>query len=288
MTTDILQPEAALHDAADFDAFFASAAAGLLMEKIIARMARADIVSFDVFDTVLLRDGKSELHRFADFATRFADGLTAAGGAPVVSARAALVARIYSASAAYQLSAPVQGTTEGRLDDIAWHMMHSLRLPEAAAADWIEAELSVETEQLRRSDFAHQIMESAVKAGKRVIFVSDMYLSEAHIRRLLDACGVDMRLVSRVYSTADTTVNKRSGTIFARIARDLATDPGRFLHLGDSRVSDYLQPGLAGWAAQYLPLPRGLAHARRDDHLATCAAQFGDAHFPLPMSVPSV
>lgn len=288
MKSDIGQAEAALYAADDFDSFFASAASDRLMAQIQTRIARADVVSFDVFDTVLLRDGKSELGRFADFAARFCERLAGIPTSRPVTQRAALTARIFSASTAYQLSEPVQGTTEGRLDDIARNMMHSLRLPPDTAELWIDCELETDSEQLSASDFARRIIEHAKAAGKRVILVSDMYLSEAQIRSLLARGGVDLGLVDRVYSTADITVNKRSGTVFAHIAKELGAKPGRILHLGDSRVSDYQRPGEAGWMAQYLPVPRRMLRARMEHHHATCEAFFGQRDFPLPMAVPSV
>lgn len=284
--------EQALRDAESFEAFHDSAAAEPLRDAILTQLAAADVLSLDVFDTVLWRDEKSELARFAEIAERFVARARLDQPDFAPTARACLVARIASAATAYQLSEPLQGTTEGRLSDIARAMTVSLRLPAAArapmAALWIATEMDVESEQLRLSPFADGLMQAAAKAGRRVILLSDMYLDSRQIHRLLETAGCGMNRIARLVSTAETRLNKRSGTIFAPLAAQLGTAPERILHIGDSLVSDYRRPIEAGWRARHLPVPRRVLAARRACHLATCAELFGAADFALPMSVPSL
>ncbi|THD85383.1 hypothetical protein E7811_06720 [Aliigemmobacter aestuarii] len=280
--------EDAMHRAKNFDAFFASSFADDLMDRLEQRMNHADVISLDVFDTVLLRDEKSELSRFRDVAERFAGRAEVREAAPDLTMRACLVARLYCAATAYQLSIKVNGATEGRLNDIARNMMVSLRLPAEMAALWIATELEVEREQLRPSIFADALMARAMGAGKQVILVSDMYLDQSQIAELLTACGLETARYTRLFSSADTHVNKRSGTVFPMIAEEMGLHPYRFLHLGDSLVSDFQRPSQAGWWAQHLPVPDMMTHARIRDHHATCEAVFGRPDYPLPMSVPSL
>lgn len=277
-----------LASAPDFTSFFSSAVAAEFAAHLDTRLRPIRMLSLDVFDTLLLRDHRSELERFADVAHRFASRLPA--GSP--SARACLTARIEAAHAAYAHAAPVQGTREGRLADIAQTIMSALRLPlrdhAAAVEDWIAAELEVEAEQLVLSPFITGLIDRATKAGKRIILLSDMYLDAAQISVLLRQKGFDPSRVEAVISSADITLNKRSGTVFAHLERQFDLTGSQILHVGDSLASDFRAPIAAGWQAQFLPVPRRLLERRLESHRRTASALFGDADFPLPMAQPAL
>ncbi|MBS1301789.1 hypothetical protein [Loktanella sp. SALINAS62] len=277
--------EQALKDAASFEDFHASPASERLRDAIMDQASSAQIVSFDIFDTVLWRDDKSELERFAYIARAFT------GRMPGHDARAWLAARIFSASHAYQMSEIVDGTTEGRLSDIALNMMHAMRVAgdrQEAARLWCQTELEVETRQLRVAPFIDQLISQLVADGKQVIFLSDMYLQADQIRQLLNNLAFDLGRVTRLISTADERVNKRSGTIFPRIFREMDLQPGAFLHMGDSLTSDYIMPIRSGWAARYLPVPRATLIKRRESHFQCCATMFGRRQTSLPMAAPAL
>lgn len=292
MDHPFFQIEQHLHLSSDFADFFASQHAIDLGKKIVSRMAQIDTVSFDVFDTVLLRNGISELARFLEISTRFVAKAQERDPEFSHTAHSCLMARIQSASSAYQLSKRLQNTTEGRLTDISLNIMRSLRLPLDQAAEmatlWCEVELEVEIEHLSLSAFADDLITQAVAMGKQVIFISDMYLDAQQIRHILEGCGFDMTRVSQLISTADTTLNKRSGTIFPMVEEKFEMTPSGILHIGDSFVSDFRRPIAAGWKAQHLPIPELLLKARIQSHETTCAMVFGDKNFPLPMSKPSL
>lgn len=285
VTTRIGALEQALKDAESFEAFHASPLSDTLRDAILDQAEDVRILSFDIFDTVLWRDDRSELARFADIARVFAERM------PDHDPCAWLTARIFSASHAYQMSEMIENTTEGRLRDIALNMMHAMRIPgdrKKAAELWCQSELEVEATQLRVAPFIDQLIDTLVARGKTVIFLSDMYLQADQIRHLLDDMGFDMKRVTRLISTADERVNKRSGTIFPRLARDMDAHPKDFLHMGDSLTSDFVMPLQAGWAARYLPVPQANQARRRESHFQSCARLFGRRQAPLPMAVPTL
>lgn len=285
VTTRIGELEKALKDANSFEDFHAGPLSDRLRDTILQQADNARIISFDIFDTVLWRDDQSELARFADVARAFAARM------PGYEPRAWLTARIFSASHAYQMSEMIENTTEGRLRDIALNLMHALRIPgdrHQAADLWCRTELEVETAQLRIAPFIDRLIDTLVARGKTVIFLSDMYLQADQIRQLLDNLGFDMGRVKRLISTADERVNKRSGTIFPRLAREMDAQPDDFLHIGDSLTSDFVMPIRAGWAARHLPVPQAAQVRRRESHFQSCATLFGRRQTALPMAVPTL
>lgn len=277
--------EAALSDAEDFDTFFRSPEAPALLARLWQRLAPLDALSLDVFDTLLLRDHRSELERFAIIAARFS--ATFPEGGP--SSRACLMARIESAHAAYSHAPPQQGTREARLEDIAQNIVDALRLPPGDhAARWIETELAVEAEQLSLSPILPRLIARARRHGKKVFLLSDMYLGKAELTPLLRFAGADPDWFDAIFSSADLTVNKRSGTVFSHVAARLGLTSTRILHVGDSPRSDLRAPAAAGWSAQLLPVPRNLLLRRLQSHRATATRLFGTPDFPLPMAQPEL
>lgn len=256
--------------------------------SILAKSKNVNVVSFDVFDTVLLRDEKSELERFWDISNRF---VQKHGKRLQLDAVSCLTARIQSASHAYQLSEKVQGTTEGRLADIALNMMRALRVKgdhHKLANQWSDCELEVESEQLRLSPFVDGLIDQFVRQDKTIIFLSDMYLEGERIVDLLGRSGCNMSRIDHVISTADCRINKRSGTVFSHIEKKLNLAPYDFLHLGDSLASDFKRPIEAGWLAHHLPIPQKALQARRESHFNICERVFSERNLALPMSVPAV
>jgi predicted HAD superfamily hydrolase len=280
--------EKALRDAESFEKFYNGPMSDALLDRILKQSERVKVVSFDIFDTVLWRDSRSELERFADIAARF---IEKAGPAAVPDQRACLVARITCALNAYQLSEIIDQTTEGRLRDIALNIMHTLRVSgdrRQLAELWCQAELEVESEQLRIAPFIDDLINRLTAMDKQIIFLSDMYLQADQIGILLERAGVDMNRVARLISTADERVNKRSGTIFPRLTAQMDMFASDFLHMGDSFTSDFRKPLEAGWSARHLPVPQKVLAERRESHFQTCEAFFGRRRIALPIAAPTI
>lgn len=277
--------ESLVESAKDFEAFYESDAAETLRDQILDQSTSVKVISFDVFDTILWRDAKSELARFADMAERFKRHM------PDLTQASCVTARVLCAYNAYQLSERIEDTTEGRLYDIAMNIMHALRLEDDRldkAQEWTETEIEIETEQLRLSPFLDDLIDRLKADGKKIMFLSDMYLQEDQIHLLLEKAGCRMDRVDWLISTADIRVNKRSGTVFAHVTEDLDLRPQDILHMGDSLQSDFRNPAAAGWKTRYLPVPIALRKQRRESHFETCDRLFGDRQFTLPMSVPAI
>ena len=87
--------------------------------------------------------------------------------------------------------------------------------------------------------------------GKRLLVVSDMYLPATHLRRLLAHAGLEP-YVEGIASSADTFLAKASGKAFPMIAEKFGIAPQRWLHIGDNPISDGLRPAEHGIEALVL------------------------------------
>ncbi|WP_108259189.1 hypothetical protein [Mangrovicoccus ximenensis] len=281
--------EREIYEAPDFDSYYRSDRVQPLVDRFETLLARTDICSFDVFDTVLLRDERSELERFADVAAEFIRRAAAAGEGSVPELRTCLSARVLAASTAYQMSPEVQGCREGRFEEIVRNLVASLSLPEEPyLALWREAEFEIEASQLRGSAFIENLIDLAVARDKTVIFVSDMYLSASDIARLVEGCGISLEKIARIFSSADTVVNKRSGLVYDLVCGEYGTEPGRILHLGDSLEGDFIAAKRRGLEAIHLPIPKAILRKRLDSHRRMMDRLGGDAALPLPIAPPAL
>lgn len=234
-------------------------------------------LSWDVFDTALLREPKSEARRFHIMSQAFASGLTAEGDAPAVTAVDALLARGEAARAAYHLARPRHGNREGTLERIA-AITCSLLGRSDRVERYIENELTVETASLTPNPLVTALANRLPDV--RMIFLTDMYLEGARVRQLLEDKFPDLE-IAYVRSSADGLGSKRSGGMFDNVTAETDLRGSEILHLGDSLTSDFRMPRKAGWNSLFLPLPAPERNARRDCYDALCA-EFADHGLSLP------
>lgn len=82
--------------------------------------------------------------------------------------------------------------------------------------------------------------------GVRVLVVSDVYLSAAHLASILRANQCDPDLFHRIYTSADHGVCKATGNLFRAVLRAEGFSAEEWLHVGDSLHADVLGAWKAG------------------------------------------
>lgn len=227
-----------------------------------------EVLSLDVFDTILLRNGKSELRRFFEIAEKAVTVLEEAGASEgALTAADALVLRNFATIASYRASPVVEGCREGCLEDIC-ATISKFVFGDARATDrLVQAELEYEATQLMVSSAIRSLVLSHHADGGKVICISDMYMKSKRIESLISALDPALfEAIDCVFSSSDLTVSKSSGRIFDKVSSDLGMSPGDFFHVGDALLGDYQRPRQYGWNALYLPVPRKLQEERREDH----------------------
>lgn len=162
--------------------------------------------TFDVFDTLIAR-------RCIDPCVVFALVEQRIGLAGFAEARRQAEARV--------------ATHEYTIDTIYEELGRALSLDASALAAAKSAEIAIEIEQVI------PIAEHLARVRHGDVLISDMYLGEANIRRLLDAAGLASK-VSLIVSSA----GKSSGRIWPEVLDQVAIDE----HLGDNAHSDNAVP----------------------------------------------
>lgn len=224
-----------------------------LIERVELFIANGgNIISFDVFDTILLRNEKSELRRFYEMADLFSEEIKIKLDIEC-DALSVFYARLLSTKNSYRFSASVKGCREGKLDDIHKGIVRMLGLPESFAQVLTDIEIKYETNNLSLNPAISSLLAAISETGAELVLISDMYMGKKHISQLLDFHLPGYFHHRQIFSSGDLTISKRSCLLFDHVANELRVDPINALHIGDNPESDYICARKCGWQAIYLP-----------------------------------
>lgn len=230
-----------------------------------------DLVSVDLFDTLLLRDHCCERRRFLKIARRAATALEAAGWR--VTVEALYRSRLDAHRLAYRALDWDRPQGDAPLARIHHLQTTVLGLPAEAAAALGGAELAFEAASLHPNRRLLRRLAAFRARGKRVIAISDMYLPRAFLCELLDRVAPG-HPVDAVYCSAEFNLTKRSSRLFGAVLEREGVAPGRVLHLGDDRRADLEMARTAGLQSRWLPR-RHMKLLRKLDGALLLSAGFG-------------
>ena len=108
-------------------------------------------------------------------------------------------------------------------------------------------EMETERQLLYPLEPARQMIALARRKGKRVIFVSDMYLPREFCEQCLEENGFSD--YDAFYLSSSVGVLKHSGKLFAHVLQSEGLKAGDILHVGDNPHSDIQQAEKAGMKA---------------------------------------
>jgi predicted HAD superfamily hydrolase len=115
-------------------------------------------------------------------------------------------------------------------------------------------ELAMENTMLVPRQSLVEWIKELVQAGKRIFIISDMYMPAIHLRQMVRHAGLD-ELVEEVISSADTFLAKASGKAYPMMAEKYGLRPSAWLHVGDNPFSDGMRAEEAGIEAMIIHDP---------------------------------
>lgn len=185
-----------------------------------------DVISFDVFDTLLLRPLMNPYDLF-----ELVEKQSGAKGYARARTRAGLdsLQRVLCTNAG-----------ERSLEEI-----YSL-IPEYAHLR--DAECAMEDRLLVGNPEMIALYNEAKRKGKKVVIVSDMYLSGDFIRKKLRDVGIDNW--DGFFLSSERKCRKDTGALFEVMLREMNVIPARVLHIGDTESADFnraLEKGIVSY-----------------------------------------
>ena len=215
-----------------------------------------DVISFDIFDTLLFRNVPEPTDVFV-----FAEEIARSKG---IEGEGFVIKRVDAEKRAGAKKFAGQDTT---LDDI----YDELRIDEESKAALRQAELDAERQLLVANAPMVALASRLKELGKTVVATSDMYLPADFLVNVLSERGF---LPDRLYVSSDVGLRKSHGKLFGYVLEDLGVGADRVVHIGDNRLSDGLMPGRSGIASiWYRPtaLDSVAGSPQRAGELVVCA-----------------
>ncbi|CAH1648972.1 conserved hypothetical protein [Hyphomicrobiales bacterium] len=192
-------------------------------------MAQAvDIVSFDIFDTVLTRLVDSPVDVFAEVERRLVDQFNVeAAGFAIAREDAERAARVHHGS---------YGAEDITFDEIYERFALLWKGNPQVVADGRLLELAVEAEVLVAVPDTLELIAELRRREIPFMFVSDMYLPVAFVAERLVANG--FAGWSELLVSGHAKVTKSTGAVWPVVG----APQRRILHIGDDRWADYTKP----------------------------------------------
>ncbi|MEZ5783186.1 MAG: HAD family hydrolase [Rhizobiaceae bacterium] len=222
------------------------------LKEVIELAERHDVISFDLFDTLIARRGlrlEEIQHLSAEKLLLHLD--------PVLFDRPEDVLLHRQKTTDLLRDSVSVGSREPLLETVFERILasgggiseHAERV--AIAADAAEFERQLEQNSLVAHPDAVEVISQLKRAGKKVIAISDMYFSPAQMDRLLERKGL-RQLFDEVFVSTGIGQTKREGHAFETVRARLDVAATRILHVGDNAISDVRNAVAAGWSAAHI------------------------------------
>lgn len=188
----------------------------------------AEVVSFDVFDTLIERPlaQPSDLFKIVErkIKSEF-EGISLTD-----------FSRMRMEAEQISKARLAEGVEDVTLDNI-YDTVFDLSGLDRATVDRIKRlELDVERSLLTARPIGKAIYNFAVKCRKKIIYASDMYLPHEFIKEALEANGYAVS--QNLYLSCAIGKKKRTGSMFGYILDDLQIDKEGLVHFGDNAIGD--------------------------------------------------
>lgn len=191
-------------------------------DYIISEIDKYDVISFDIFDTLLKRNVSKPTDVFKYMETKYSK-----------------VGFAQTRINAEKKARNQNETGEITLEEIYKEMPY----------DYSSQEMISESELLVGNSAMIKVFRYALDRKKKVIITSDMYLPESFIRSILKREGIDG--FDRLFISSTLNKTKHSGKLFDILNKEY--DNLKILHIGDSYYSDYIMPKKKGIFSIHIP-----------------------------------
>lgn len=214
------------------------------IDRLIEILSKYDYVSFDAFDTLVLRNVAEPKDVFRLVENKIKKDKTGLSDREKKN-----IDSFYVERASAELKARQEKKNqEVTLEDIYDQMPSSFSLEQRKVLKETEIQIE-ETVTVPNTDIK-KAYEYCLKTGKHIFITTDMYLSEETIQNILAKCGY--KNYDKLYLSSTIGFTKNQGTLYDYILSDIGISPKKLIHIGDNIKSDILMPRRKGIHTYYL------------------------------------
>lgn len=202
-------------------------------QELKDKIDKADIVSFDIFDTLIMRKVFSPEDVFRLLGEK-------------VRAELKLDCEIASIRAQ-----AAQCGAYATINEIYGYIKKCTNLTDKNISDIMKMEKDTDIDLcIVRRDIA-DLYEYCLTCGKEVYFISDMYYTIQDIKRILDKCGVTVPDDEHIWISCEKKADKVSGSLWEKYFK-LVGKGNKCLHIGDNKTCDVKNPVRYGIDSYYV------------------------------------
>lgn len=205
---------------------------------------KIEYVSFDIFDTLVLRPFLEPTDLFYFMEEDFA-AITKGN----LSFREIRVSAERQCRRNMHVMHP--GYQDVTLEEIYRQLGQTYQLSEEECSCLMRKEEELELQFSMTRKTGKELYELAHQAGKRVILISDMYLPETSVNAILQKNGYTLH--EHLFLSSTERKLKYTGDLYRAALRKYNIEPETLLHIGDNWDVDYLQPPKLGCKSFFLP-----------------------------------
>lgn len=209
------------------------------LSLIKKKIDKAEVVSFDIFDTLLVRD----LDVPNDIFDLMHDKAANLIGTPITSFRE----ERFNARKLVVNSPGEEITIDQRYQALC----NKLNIKKNIANKLTALELEYEFLFCRKRDAGFELYQYAKKRGKKVIITSDIFFKKDFIEKLLIKNGYAEW--DRLYLSSEVGLLKHTGNLFPFILKELQVAASNMLHIGDNAHADIKMANAHGIGTAFLP-----------------------------------
>lgn len=125
------------------------------------------------------------------------------------------------------------------INEIWKYIAKKWKLSEREWKKYMQMEIDCEKQLIFRRQAGYELYMKAVKAKKKIIAISDMYLPEVVLRTILDKCGYST--IEKIYVSCDCKARKDDGELFSYVLMNEKKKPEQMIHIGDNKKSDIFE-----------------------------------------------
>jgi HAD superfamily hydrolase (TIGR01549 family) len=191
-------------------------------EQLCLKIDQNNYISFDIFDTALLRNVLYPVDIFTIIEQKLKEDQN-----PIPNFKK------------HRIEAESQARKCSKREDIHFDEIYQVlaeRVGDKQSHAAKQLEISIEREFTTGNRFIKRIYDYALAQGKKIWFISDMYLPKEFIGSLLKENGYDH--FDALWVSGADGYTKSSRSMYRHIKEQYQLESG-WLHIGDNRVSDY-------------------------------------------------
>lgn len=111
-------------------------------------------------------------------------------------------------------------------------------------------EIETELDYCVRNNKMYDIYNFCKEKNKKIICISDMYLSSEILKKILSKNGYD---IEDVFVSSEYLLTKKTGNLFKKVIEEKKIDRKKMIHIGDHKYGDFIEPLLVGIKSIKIP-----------------------------------